>query len=186
MRGGGSGVRDELCYINDKTLPPGKFRIYDPLDKDDRIVAFALDPAARPMLDTIWPSDSLNDKLVEYTVGMMQQRWLYLPKYLDLSARPRQRELHVGYDAAHALVWQLLKLRQTPTKNYRSFYMEGDTDRARNKKDLWAAFIYAAKQMRAHIIRQHRIDNAPPALGGLITHIGSKRRQYGRAPGSRL
>jgi hypothetical protein len=187
MRGGGSGVRDELCFINDEFVPAGKYRIYDPLDKDERISAYALDPNAKPMLDTIFPQDQLNDRMVEYTLGQMQQRLLFLGKYLDLSQRPRHRELYPGFDAVHGLAQQLIKLRQEPTKNYRTFYMDGDTAKVQNKKDLWSAFIYAAKQMRAHIIRQNQIDNTPPPQGAVVARVGAGRRGwiYGKAPGTR-
>jgi len=92
--------------------------------------------------------------------------------------------LHIGYDAMKSLDAQLRKLRQAPTKNFRSFYIEGDTAKAQNKKDLWAAFIYAAKQMRAHIIRQRQIDDTPPPMGARISRVGSGRT-HGRTLGSR-
>lgn len=190
MRGGGSAIRDELAYFDQIELPSGRFRIYDSFDKDERIAAFRSDASARPMLDSIWPTDMLNDKLVEFTATQMRAGQLYLPKYLDVTARPAgQKELHVGYDAARTLDRQLRKLRQAPTKNYRTFYMEGDTQKVINKKDLWAAYIYAAKQARAHLIRQAQIDSTPPPLGALVSRIGSKRGQYGRnggrAPGAK-
>lgn len=187
MYGGGEGVRDALCFINDDQPPLGQFRIYDPLDNDERLRAFAADTAARPMLDAIRPSDGLNDRLVEFTVGQMQQGLLYLPHYLPKSARPQgARELNVGYEAARMLDHQLRKLRQRPTKNFRSFYMDGDTHKDVNKKDLWAAFIYAAKQLRAHLIRKARLDNAPPPMAARILQINGRRGDHhGRAAGAR-
>lgn len=188
MRGGGNGIRDELAFISDEEVPEGMFRIYDRFDKDERVANFITDRKARPMLDAHWPSDQSNDKLVEFTVGQMQMRLLYIGKYLPLSDRPRsQPELYIAYDAMLSLDAQLRKLRQAPTKNFRTFYMEGDTDKDKNKKDLWSGFIYAAKQARAHIIRQRQIDNTPPPLGALMTRIGSGRGMYGRRiPGSSL
>jgi hypothetical protein len=187
MRGGGNGVRDELLWLNESVLPPDAYRIYDPLDKDEKVLAFEKDHRTLAMLDAIWPTDETNDKMVEFTVAQMQQGFLYLPKWLDDSQRPvGQRELWVGYDAAKNLERQLRKLRQKPTKNYRNFYMDGDTALVQNKKDLWAAFIYAAKQLRAHLIRLRTIENTPPPLGMRVTRVGSKRGQLrGRAPGSK-
>lgn len=186
MRGGGNGIRDELSFISEQVVPDGMYRIYDRFDKDERIANFVSDPKARPMLDCIWPTDQLNDKLVEFTVGQMQMNLLYVAKYLPLSDRPKgQRELHIAFDAVLSLDAQLRKLRQAPTKNWRTFYIEGDTNKDKNKKDLWAAFIYAAKQARAHIIRQRQIDNTPPPQGARVTTVGSGRGKHGRAPGSR-
>ena len=175
MRGGGSGVRDELVHINKQTLGPEEFRIYDPLDPDERVQAFATDSKSLPMLDAIYPSDQLNDKLVEFTLGQMTQRLLYLPKDIPESERPFDIKLDVGYDGAKILAHQLRALQQRPTKNYRQFYMKGDTEQASNKKDLWAGFIYAAKQLRAHVIRQRMIEDTPPPIGAVITKIGGVR-----------
>lgn len=185
MRGGGSSVRDELAYISENTVDSGKTRIVDPLDKDDRIVRFMAQTGTKPMLDAIAPSDGLNDLLVEFTLGQMQQRRLFIAKYLDRSDRPKGRaELHIGYEAMKALDHQLRKLRQKPTKTARHFYMEGDTSLDTNKKDLWAAFIYASKQARAHIIRHRQASNVAPPMGGVVTYIGP-RRNNGKAYGAR-
>jgi hypothetical protein len=186
MKGGGSSVRDELVFLN-QDVPPGQYRFYDPLDKDERFVLYATDARAKPILDCIQPSDQLNDRLVEFTISQMNSRQLYLPKYVDRIERARtDRKLDLGFEATRALDHQLRKLQQRPTTNYRKFYMAGDTKRDENKKDLWAAFIYAARQMRAHLIRQSQIDNTPPPLGARITTVGSKRGTHGRAPGARL
>jgi hypothetical protein len=172
MRGGGSGVRDELIQINKETLGPDEVRIYDPLDPDERVQAFATDSRSIPMLDAIFPSDQLNDRLVEFTLGQMTQTLLYLPKDIPDSERPFDVKLDVGYNGSKILAHQLRALQQKPTKNYRQFYMKGDAEQAANKKDLWAAFIYAAKQMRAHVIRQRMIEDTPPPLGAVVTRIG--------------
>lgn len=188
MRGGGSGVRDLLAYINDEHLQPGQFRIYDPLDRDPRIQAFANDPTARAMLDAIWPSAESNDKLVTFTVAQMEQSLLYIAKWLDKSQRPRgHRELDVGYDGVLGLVWQLRKLRQERTSTWRHFFIEGDDEKTTNKKDYWAAFIYAAKQARAHILRERHKLATPPPIGAIVTTISPKKAgPYGnRAAGSR-
>lgn len=186
MRGGGSTVRDELAYIGDDVIQSGKTRILDPLDKDDRIVRFMAEPGVKPMLDTIHPTDNLNDLLVEFTLGQMQQRRLFIGKYLDRMDRPKgQPELAIGYDAVKALDHQLRKLRQKPTKTARHFYMEGNTAIDTNKKDLWAAFIYAAKQARAHIIRQRQANETAPPMGAIVTRIGAGRKRNGKALGSR-
>lgn len=185
MRGGGNSIRDELIYINDEAVPVGAYRIYDRFDKDERIGRFVQDTNARPMLDAIWPTDQLNDKLVEFSLGQMQQGFLYIPKYFDINSRPKnQRELAIAFNAALSLDGQLRKLRQRPTKNWRNFYMEGDTDKDKNKKDLWSALLYAVKQMRAHIIRQRQIDNTPPPMGGKIT-IVNRGGSHGKGAGAR-
>lgn len=176
MRGGGSGVRDELVLMNKTDLTEGEYRIYDPLDADERVRAFATDPQARPMLDAIYPTDQLNDKLVEYTLGQMTQKLLYLAKDIPDSQRPFDLKLDVGYNGVKVLSHQLRALQQKPTKNFRQFYMKGDVEQAVNKKDLWAAFIYAAKQMRAHVIRQRMIEDTPPPMGAVITRVGGNNR----------
>jgi len=76
MRGGGQAVRDELCFISEEDgVPEGMFRIYDPLDRDERMEAYHSDSNARPMLDAIWPTDELNHRLVDYSLAQMQQGW---------------------------------------------------------------------------------------------------------------
>lgn len=169
MRGGGSGVRDELVHLNKESLGPEEYRIFDPLDPDERVMAFKTDPKAVPMLDAIYPTDQLNDRLVEFTVGQMSQRLLFLPKDIPESDRPFDVKVDVGFNGAKILSHQLQVLQQKPTKNFRNFYVKGDTTQTGNKKDLWAAFIYAAKQLRAHTIRQRMIDDTPPPMGALIS-----------------
>ena len=187
MRGGGSAVRDELCWITEEHVPEDEQILYDPLDKDPRIANFAKDPKAVPLLDGILATDQMNDKLVEFSKGMMETKFLYIGKYLDESVRPPgSRELDPAYNALRTLTKQMQKLRQRPTKNWRSFYMDGDTVNDRNKKDLWSAFLYATKQLRAHVLRQRQIDNTPPPMGARVTRVNSKRGQrYGRAIGGR-
>lgn len=193
MRHGGSSVRDELAFINDEVPPPGPDgqpdrRVYDPFDKDQKFRELTvLDPKAIPSLNGIWATDGDNDRMVSHTIAQMEQGYLYLPKYLEFSERPTGRgEIHIGYEASRFLTRQLRKLRQQPTKQYRKFYMDGDTKQFENKKDLWAAFIYAAKQMRAHIHRQAQLDDTPPPTAGVVTHIGAERGRYnGRASGSK-
>jgi len=185
MRGGGTGVRDELVHINKDHLVPGEYRIYDPLDSDERVQGFTRDAAALPMLDAIFPTDQLNDKLVEYTSGQMTQGMLYLAKYLDESQRPYDAKLDIGFNGVRMLAHQLRVLQQKPTKNYRNFFVSGNTEDATRKKDLWAAFIYAAKQLRAHILRQRLMDNTPPPMGGVITRIGGRSNGRFRIVGGR-
>jgi hypothetical protein len=153
MRGGGAGVRDELVHINLNELGPQDYRIYDPLDPDERVQAFARDPSSKPMLDAIYPTDQLNDKLVEFTAGQMTQGLLYLPKDIPESERPFDPKLDIGFNGAKLLAHQLRVLQQKPTKNYRTFFV---------------------KQARAHIIRQRMINDTPPPMGGVITRIGGK------------
>lgn len=187
MFGGGHGVRDELAFLNGD-LPEDGVRIYDPFDPDDRVREFKKDAHTLPMLNAIKPSPQLNETLVDFTIAQMQQGYLYLPKWVDKSERTAgHREIDVGYDASRALTRQLRKLRQEPTKSHRRFYMDGDTNKVENKKDLWAAYIYAAKQLRAHLIRQQQIDNTPPPIGARIARAGSKmgRGINGRAAGAR-
>ena len=191
MRGGGHGVRDELVGLNQETIPDGQYRIHDPLDKDERIAAFT--NGSKPMLDAIWPQDETNSKLVTYTVAQMEQSLIYIGKYLPPHERQTgHSELNLGYETMAVLKHQLLKLRQKPTKNWRNFYMEGDTDDDLNKKDLWAAFIYASKQVRAHVIRHNQIKDAPPPMGGLVSRVNSGKGnaastgvRYAKNPGSR-
>lgn len=178
MRGGGSGVRDELIYINKDELGPSEHRYYDPLDPDERVQGFAGDPRAIPLLDAIYPSDQLNDRLVEFTVGQMTQALLYIPKDIPESLRPFDVKLDVGFNGAKILSHQLRVLQQKPTKNFRQFFVKGDNEDATNKKDLWAAFIYAAKQMRAHILRRRMIDDTPPPIGARITRMGGQNGRH--------
>lgn len=175
MRGGGQGVRDSLVYINDEQPPRGSFRIYDPLDRDERVIGFSIDPAAKPMLDCIWPQDTLNEKLVEFTKGQMQAKLLYIPKYLQPSERGPNREVDPAYEASRILTQQLRKLQQENTARARRFYMPGNKENVEGKKDLWSAFIYASKQLRAHLIRFQLIRDTPPPTGGRVTRIGKRR-----------
>lgn len=177
MRGGGHGVRDSLALLNKSHITAPEVRIIDPLDKDDRIQVYMTDPNTIPMLDSIWPTAELNSKLVNFTVAQMEQGLLYLPKYLDKSQRPKgQHRLDIGYEAAHNIAWQLRKLRKemSQNQNWPRFYVEGDTSKDANKKDLWAALIYAAKQARAHLIRQRMVDGAMPPMGGIALQVGRK------------
>jgi len=186
MRGGGSGVRDDLAYINDDHVDPPLFRIYDPQDKDPRIAVCTTDVNAKPMLDAMWPQGDVADRMVTFTVAQMETSLLYLPKFLERSQRTQSSaELEIGYYACANLAKQLVKLRQEPTTTWRRFYMEGDTEKDTNKKDLWSAFVYAAKQYRAHLIRQQVIDNAPPPTAVRVVHANAKGGTHGRAAGAR-
>jgi hypothetical protein len=187
MKGGGHAIRDEVARFSQEILQPGETRLYDPLDKDERILHFGRDARALPLLDGIHPSDQMNDKLVEFTKGQMENQLLYIATYLDESERPdRNRALDVGYQGVKILGHQLRKIRQQPTKNWRSFYMDGNTEKEKNKKDMFSAFLYAGKQMRAHIIRQSQIDNTPPPMGARVLKVGGRRGQYtGRAHGAK-
>jgi hypothetical protein len=183
VRGGGNAVRDALVFINQETLGDTQFRILDPLDDDPRLAAFKMDTAAKPMLDAIKPTGQLNDKLVEFTLGQMQQRLLYLPADVKLSERPMDRKYDIGYDGARILEHQLRALQQAPTASgYRKFFMNNDEE---NKKDAWAAFIYAAKQLRAHLLRIRLMEDAPPPLGAVVTQLNKNRGHGGRAVGAR-
>lgn len=188
LRGGGFGVRDELL-LSDKSaddLAADEFRIYDPRDKDERIQAVHMQPKSKPMLDGITADDRFNSNMVEYTIGQMENELLYLPKWIPESERQDQPQLQPGFTAAKALAAQLRKLRQKPTKAARTFYMEGNVNLVENKKDMWASFIYAAKQMRAHLIRVKMINEAPPPMGGVVTRVNSAVRGIaGRSPGAR-
>jgi hypothetical protein len=172
--------------VGQERLNPGEFRIYDPFDTDEKIAAFEKDERALPMLDAISPTAQLNDRLVEYTKGQMETGRLYIGKYLEPTFRPAgQAELHIGFEGCKTLAGQLRKIRQKPTQMYRTFYMEGDTDLDRNKKDLFSAFLYAAKQMRAHVIRQSLLDNTPPPMAALTGRFRARNNRNGRTPGSR-
>jgi hypothetical protein len=60
--------------------------------------------------------------------------------------------------------------------------MKGDEETSSNKKDFWAAFIYASKQLRAHLLRQRLINDVPVATGACITNFGIGRRNvYGNS-----
>lgn len=177
MRGGGQGVRDALVYINDQDVPANSYRIYDPLDKDDRVQGYATDPGAKPLLDTIWPSDTLNEKLVEFTKGQLETNLLYLPKYLQPSERGPDRALDPAYEASRILTQQLRSLQQELTARARRFYMPGNKEKVEGKKDLWSSFIYASKQLRAHLIRVQLVSDVRPPMGGVVSRIGSKRHR---------
>jgi hypothetical protein len=186
MKGGGTGVRDALVYINEQELQPNQVRIYDPLDKDERVLAFAKDRTrAIPMLDTIQPSDQLNDKLVEFTLGQMQQKLLYVPKAYNDGNVGVDKKLRAGTTGAQTLAHQLRKLQRQPTKNYHNYFMQGDLTLVENKKDMWSAFIYAAKQARAHIIRHRNIETTPVMAVAVRTTVNAKRGQHGRASGAK-
>lgn len=185
LRGGGTGVRDELLRINQEALAQGEFRIYDPRDKDERVQAFGNQPRSLPMLDGITAQDTTNSALVEYTLGQMQNDLLLLPKWVPESMRGDRPEISFGYNGTRSLSSQLRKLRQKPTKQARTFYVEGDNNLIENKKDLWAAFIYAAKQARAHLIRYNNIQSAPPPMGARVTKVGKTNLMGGRSPGSK-
>lgn len=180
VRGGGNAVRDALVFINqEQSLEEGKYRILDPLDDDPRLAAFKDDPKAKPMLDAIKPTGMLNDKLVEFTLGQMQQRLLYIPADIKQSERHLDRKYDVAYDAARVLEHQLRSLQQQPTASgYRKFFVPGDEEAVTNKKDFWAAFIYAAKQLRAHLLRVRLLDDTPPPTGAVVTSL-FKHRQFG-------
>ena len=186
VRNGGTSVRDELIHINTKDLKGDQYRIYDPMDTDERVKAFATDPIAKPMLDTIAPTGPLNERLVDFTVTQMTQGKLYLPKYLEASERPSDARLDIGFESSRVLEHQLRSLQQEPTgAGYRKFFMKGNAEDPKNKKDLWAAFIYGAKQARAHLLRHRLTTDAPPPMGAVMTQrsIGSGRF---RAPGTRF
>lgn len=187
VRHGGTGVRDELAGFAEAGLPVGIPRIYDPLDPDSRIREFHRDPTAEPILDCIAAQDPLNAALVDYSLAQMQQRLLFLPKWVDYTERPAgTSETKPGYEATKLLAQQLRKLRQKPTQRARNFYMDNDAE-----KDLWSAFIYAVKQLRAHMLRLAQLNDAPPPMIGKVVQVGSKpglrqvRRSSKRAIGAK-
>lgn len=187
VRGVGSGVRDALVYMNVETAPTGRFRIYDPLDPDERVRGYAQDVNARPMLDAISATDVMNDRLVEFTVGQMQQHQLFLPKYLTLSERKLGRECDIAYEASRRLGQQLRKLQQEHTARGRKFFMPASKESLEGKKDLWSAFIYASKQLRAHLIRHQLVINTPPPMGAVVSRVGSKfNAKFGGAHGQAI
>lgn len=184
VRGGGNAVRDELVLINDEQVPEGKYRILDPLDDDPRLAAFKTDANAKPMLDAIKPTSQLNDKLVEFTVGQFTQRLLYLPADVPLQERGDAKN-DIAYDGARILEHQLRAIQQAPTATgYRKFFVPGDAEAVTNKKDFWAAFIYASKQLRAHLLRIRLTEDAPPPLGAAVTRLAGGKN-YRNAPGAR-
>lgn len=191
-RGGGSAVRDELLFLDKdlSDLPDGEYRLFDPLDKEEKVGAVKQDwrnLRALPLLDMIAAQDTTNDKLVEFTLGLMKVGKFYLPKWLDESRRPdRDSKLNPAYDGVRILEHQLRTLQQEPTARARRFFMPGDADAVKNKRDAWASFIYAAKQLRAHLLRAQVITKRPPAQGAVVTQINSQRGQHGRSPGARF
>lgn len=185
MKGGGTGVRDALVFIDKEHPPPGKQRILDPLDQDSRIQAFLKDPKSLKILDAIQPSDMLNDRCVEFTKGQMGVGQLWLPRWLDGSERAFGSELEPSYAGQKVLLHQLRKIQQKPTKNYRMFFMPGSEELPEGKKDLFSAFLYAAKQLRAHLIRHQMIVDVPPPTSARRTQIGRKRGRHGRSPGAK-
>ena len=54
------------------------------------------------------------------------------------------------------------------------------------KKDSWAAFMYAVKQLRAHLARHKLFTSRAPAQGAAVVKVNSKRGNNGRAAGARL
>jgi hypothetical protein len=184
-RGGGNTVRDELVLINHEEVPAGLYRIVDPLDDDPRLAAYKTDTSARQMLDAIKPTGVLNDKLVEFTVGQLQSHLLYLPKDIPHSERRLDAKVDVAFDGVRILEHQLRALQQAPTASgYRTFFMAGDSEDVTNKKDMWAAFIYASKQLRAHLLRWRLIQDTPPPMGARLVHVGGGKNA-GRAHGSK-
>lgn len=187
LRGGGTAVRDELVYISvEGELGDEKTRIYDPLDKDPRIAAFAKDRRALPMLDGIAAQDSTNDALVNFTLAQMQQGKLFIAKWLPESLRDTDRRLDIGYAGIKVLEHQLRKIQQEPTRNYRRFFMAGDNEKTENKKDLFSGFLYGSKQLRAHLIRVKMINERPPVTAAARVTIGAGKRggSNGALPGS--
>jgi hypothetical protein len=185
--GGGQAVRDALLNLDSTELG---VILYDPRDDEHKIESVKKDPRALPMLDIIKVSDSVNDRLVEFTLGQMKVGHLFLPKWLEESQRPdRDARFHVGYLGVRALDHQLRKLQQEPTARARRFFVPGDTNDAKNKKDSWASFIYAAKQLQAHLYRYKLIGSTPPPAGAVVVRTNSKQGlggRYGRGPGGTL
>jgi hypothetical protein len=102
----------------------------------------------------------------------MEQKLLYIGKYISKTARTRgDRRLDPGFEGVNGLNYQLRRIKSEPGANWRRFFVEGDTVKTTNKKDYWAAFIYAAKQARAHLIRARTVESATPPTGALVAHI---------------
>ena len=78
---------------------------------------------------------------------------------------------------------QLRALQQAPTASgYRKFYMAGDEEATTNKKDFWAAFIYASKQLRAHLLRVRLMEDTPMPMGAVTSEFqrgGRSHRAHG-------
>lgn len=186
--GGGLAVRDALLFLDraESDVAEGDVRIYDPRDDETKIEAVKNDPTALPMLDIIKVSDTVNDRLVEFTLGQMKTGRLYLPKWLEESQRPDRDSKHrIGYLGARVLDHQLRRLQQKPTARARSFFMPGDDNDNKNKKDSWASFIYAAKQLRAHLLRHKVVGQRAMPKGAVVARANSARGR-GRAPGSKI
>lgn len=180
VRGGGNSVRDALVFVNKETLADGEYRILDPLDDDERLSAFKVDTNSKPMLDAIKPTGQLNDKLVEFTYSQLENNLLFLPADIPMSERPLDRKFDQGFDGARMLEHQLRALQQAPTASgYRKFYMAGDEEATTNKKDFWAAFIYAAKQLRAHLLRVRLMEDTPMPIGASVSRFQSRRNGRG-------
>lgn len=185
MKGGGTGVRDALVFMDQEFAPPGLKRILDPLDSDSRIQAYMQDDDCMPILDAIQPTDMLNDRCADFLLAQMKTSNLWLPKYIDSSERQGQRDVDIGYAGVRTLKHQLQRIQQRPTKLYRQFFMPGSEETIEGKKDMFSAFLYAGKQMRAHIIRYQNIGVAPSTPIARRVNIG-ERETGRRALGSRF
>jgi hypothetical protein len=183
MKGGGTGVRDALVFLDQETIPVGFRRILDPLDSDSRMQGYLKDRTHEcwPILDAIHPSDMLNDRCVEFTLAQMKTQNLWLPKWVDASERQGERDTDVGYIGSRILKHQLQRIQQQPLKVYRTFFMPGSAETAEGKKDMFSAFLYAAKQLRAHIIRFQTSGIATSNPVAYRTAVGTKkdRRNHG-------
>lgn len=186
-RGGGNAVRDALVYINKETLSDSEFRILDPFDDDERLSGFKLDrKKCKPMLDALKPTGPMNDTLVEFTLGQMQQGLLYVAADIPQSERPADRKFDIAYDGCRMLEHQLRALQQEPTASgFRKFLMKGDQESTKNKKDFWAGFIYAGKQLRAHLLRLRRKTNTPVPMGAKISQFGVTGKRKSGTPGAK-
>jgi hypothetical protein len=197
--GGGKAVRDALLFLDRSEAERGlDVIIYDPRDDEEKIEAVKSDNTALPMLDIVKASDILYDQLVEFSLGQMKVGRLFLPKWLDESLRPnRDSKFNTGYLGSKVLESQLRKLQQEPTARGRKFFIPSGTTEAQKhraasgndpskKKDSWAAFMYAVKQLRAHLARHKLIVDRPPPSGATAVKINSQKGRNARAPGARF
>jgi len=115
----------------------------------------------------------------------MTQGLLFIPKVWNDGDIGVDKKYRVAIAGAESLAHQLRKLQRAPTKNYHTYFMPGDETLVENKKDLWAAFIYAAKQARAHIIRHRNLETVPVEAIAVKAVVNSNRGKNGIATGSK-
>jgi hypothetical protein len=186
VRGGGNAVRDALVFINQeharrRRVPhPGSARRRSPARRvQDGSQAEA--DARRHQADRACS-----------TTSSSSSRWARCSSGCSIcrptssSANGRSdRKYDIGYDGARILEHQLRALQQAPTASgYRKFFMEGDEEARATRRTVWAAFIYAAKQLRAHLLRVAPDRRHAAAAWRRGDAIGKIRQQVGRSGGA--